>query len=139
MGFTHYWTAAPISAARWANVAADMHRLFAACKGGLAHEYNTPKIPPLADAETIVFNGLEALGHETFWINRDSSEWSFCKTAQKPYDVPVTAVLIYLAALHGYTVESDGTREDWQAGLELARLVWPERADRFAIPSTIED
>ena len=75
-------------------------------------------------------------GHETFLFLRDNKKdefhkkllhFEFCKTAQKPYDLPVTAVLI-LAVKHfkdDVKVSSDGDAADWQAGIELVnKTLW---------------
>jgi hypothetical protein len=71
------------------------------------------------------FNGREDDGHETFYIAGDVRGFTFCKTARKPYDVVVTAILclceFYTKGTFG--VISDGEPSDWQDGLKLARRI----------------
>jgi hypothetical protein len=134
MGYTHYWTPKPINFDEWCKVVDDMRRMFAAVDT-LSVEYDLPNIPPLANSEWIYFNGKGDAGHETFMIERESVDWTCCKTAQKPYDIAVTAALIYLSALHGFDVESDGDSADWQAGLILAKTVWPELSSVLVVPN----
>jgi hypothetical protein len=72
--------------------------------------------------------GRHDLAHETFLIRTVLTDYAsdprdFCKTAQKPYDAIVTAIL---ATLEHYAptiirVSSDGTPLDWVRGVRLAR------------------
>ena len=74
----------------------------------------------------IRFNGKGEEGHETFMLTPDSQEFNFCKTAQKPYDIVVVAILCLLAHhTSGVTVSSDGGISDWTDGLALAQRVEP--------------
>ena len=136
MGYTHYWMPKPIHSFTWKTVESDMRKLFAACDT-LCGEYDAPESAPVLTEDLLAFNGKGELGHETFWIDRGGLVWTFCKTAQKPYDTAVTACLIYLASLHGFHVTSDGDESDWQAGLALARKVWPELS--LEIPSSLAE
>lgn len=99
-------------------------------------------------AERIAFNGTDEgdMGHETFIFadqrslpyegaDPDRLGWAFCKTARKPYDVVVTAVLTYLAADWGFEVSSDGDVPDWEAGVALAEEAL---ARQFANPLIVE-
>lgn len=86
--------------------------------------------------ETIRFNGLGANGHETFMLNaRDS--WQFCKTARKPYDIAVVAILCLADHFSGrrHEISSDGDPEDWEYGLALARRIVPE----CKLPSLVQN
>lgn len=76
---------------------------------------------PLEDVEisdeVIQFNGVGDDGHETFYINpvpevpswRDTA-FDFCKTARKPYDVPVAMILLAIDHFMPtvMTISSDG-------------------------------
>jgi len=68
-------------------------------------------------------NGPVGDGHESFVLSEDRSDFEFCKTAAKPYDVVVTAILIcaQCRAPEVFSYSSDGTKQEWQPGLELAR------------------
>ena len=77
------------------------------------------------DNEQIRFNGIGEDGHETFLITKKRPEenFQFCKTAHKPYDKYVVAVLC--AIYHVYlqmertvmNISSDGNTADWTEGL----------------------
>lgn len=62
----------------------------------------------------------------------DMSEgvFTFCKTAYKPYDAVVTAILLRAKYHYGELVSlrSDGTWNEWLAGRELYRQVFSETA-----------
>lgn len=61
----------------------------------------------------IWLNGVGDDSHETFLLDFKGS-WAFCKTARKPYDLAVKAILI-LAEKHGILKEPfsfDGDRTD---------------------------
>lgn len=103
---------------------------------GIAYEYDEPEKDPVFTAEVIRFNGKGGEGHETFMLTPDASDFNFCKTAQKPYDIVVVATLCLLAHhSSGVTVSSDGNHADWADGLALARRVLPE----CQIPATVEN
>ena len=91
------------------------------------------------DAEAFTSDGRD-LAHETFyWAGipthpkhreGESHYFSFCKTAMKPYDAVVTAILIRAKSIYGSCVEisSDGDWSEWQAGRELYQRVFGEVA-----------
>ena len=56
--------------------------------------------------------------------------FTFCKTAYKPYDAVVTAILLRAKYHYGelVSVRSDGTWDEWLAGRELYRQVFSETA-----------
>jgi hypothetical protein len=43
----------------------------------------------------ISFNGIGNNGHETFILEKKATDFSFCKTAQKPYDIYVWHLLTF--------------------------------------------
>ena len=69
------------------------------------------------------------LGHETFHLTRkDSGNFNFCKTARKPYDLMVCAVL-FLAKYHfkdKIKISSDGDMNDWTPAIEFVDKFFPE-------------
>lgn len=129
MGYTHYWTPTKdVTDATWNRFV------------GLAREVITKTIadgteiagplgegPPEIEGNRIAFNGPEHddLGHETCEIERGGA-WTFCKTAQKPYDVAVVALLAIGETLGILTASSDGNSSEWEDGLALARGFLPE-------------
>ena len=86
------------------------------------------------ETESIAFNGVGDLSHESFNLERvlDKEGYSqpnpktglafgFCKTAHKPYDTFVCLALISFKRwfLNKVTVSSDGDKSDWENALVL--------------------
>src|SRR4051812_32854639 len=112
MGYTHYWHTQNqgIPQPAWEAICKDTRSLIAALPKrstsyGIAWEDDKPRKAPEVSAELIRFNGKGDLGHETFCFERaptgdsDGTAFAFCKTARKPYDLVVCAVLM-VAAKH---------------------------------------
>jgi hypothetical protein len=138
MGYTHYFGPTKFSPKQFALVVAASAQVIKIVteemKIPLPWELDEPtKVAQCADS-TIRFNGLEDDGHETFILSAND-RWSFCKTAQKPYDIAVVAILC-LAEHYGgaiQSISSDGDADDWAEGLELARRIEPT----CELPSTV--
>jgi hypothetical protein len=90
------------------------------------------------------FNGKQENAHESFVLREHYKQnldgtWGgrFCKTAQKPYDVVVVAVLCLLKYRLGDLIDigSDGRALDWAAGAALARAALKRK---IQIPTTIK-
>jgi hypothetical protein len=91
------------------------------------------------DAEA--FDNGRDLAHETFyWAGiptqpkhreGEKDHFNFCKTAMKPYDAVVTAILIRAKVIYGscVSVKSDGDWQEWQAGRDLYETVFGETAE----------
>lgn len=154
MGYTHYWTQPKDYTAKdWKQIGEDIGAILKDVQHvqgiSLALEYDQPGTEPAIEAEIIRFNGLGEDGHEGFYITRkralenwqtkDRLGWAFCKTARKPYDIAVTAVLCYLASLEKkpWSVSSDGEGRDWLEGVNLARRCVPRLANQIDIPLPI--
>lgn len=110
MGFTHYfdWKATKVTANEVA-VIKLMAQRFQASTGH--------KLEFAVEQDAIIINGDSSKDHdhETLLVPTTKMEknWDFCKTARKPYDLYVCAVLIYLAKKNRLTFSSDGDRNDW--------------------------
>jgi hypothetical protein len=115
MGYTHYFTGLRTDAT------------FSKCIQDIidvAQEHGIRVRDGWGDGEAIVTNTRVALNgdtdngldHETFSISDGSDGFNFCKTARKPYDSVVVAILI-LAIVNeqpGWEeIQSDGTWGDW--------------------------
>ena len=86
-------------------------------------------------------NGIDDMSHETFtwkalptqseWRKDEPEIFDFCKTAMKPYDAVVTAILIRAKTIYGdcVRISSDGDWQDWQAGREMYQTVFGEVAE----------
>jgi len=149
MGYTHYFPRMrEITNEEWALIQAAATEVINQCQCAgvkLAYEFDAPKAEPYVSGTEIRFNGIGGEGHETFHVDRLSRDrygrsdqsypfgFDFCKTARKPYDVAVTAILTIMHhyARGGWDIGSDGTQEDWLEGLELAHLAI-ERAETKA-------
>ena len=153
MGYTHY-TCRPVknagSAYFYGKLALDAKKLcdYANANGirirngeGLGEpEFTEFSFSINGDAEAFSDDGRD-LAHETFyWAgipthpNHREGEpefFSFCKTAYKPYDAVITAILIRAKHIYGscVSISSDGNWQDWQAGRELYERVFSEVAE----------
>lgn len=153
MGYTHYWTQRrEFSKAQWDEVTTDITKL-------LEHALHRQEVPlgnesadlgskPTFGPDCIAFNGIGDSGHETFLVERRRpglEDWQarnghsrgggFCKTARKPYDIVVTAVLCYLSSIaETHEVISDGSASDFTLALELARQALPRLANQLDYP-----
>lgn len=86
-------------------------------RGGNSDSASAPEVTK----DHIWLNGddKDDQGHETFGIKVDDSEFNFCKTARKPYDVVVVAICIYLKSLGIFDWSSDGDVKDHKEGGDL--------------------
>lgn len=149
MGYTHYWTQTrSFSGDEWLEVSADIREILTFVQHGrdipLANGDGDFGTHPTFSATEIMFNGAgDEDSHETFVLPRARrKEWdggslggNFCKTARKPYDLAVTAVLCYLSSVAGaYDVSSDGHGHNFVDGLAAAREALPSKANLLDIP-----
>lgn len=124
MGYTHYWTkSSPISDSEWEAILPRAREILTHAQDqlgiALSEEYDINRIPVVTDTE-IRFNGYADEGHETFMITREADDFSFCKTARKPYDAVVVAMLQLLGVYAtGFEWRSDGNREEHADGIKL--------------------
>ena len=128
MGYTNYFTQQrEITDKEWSLIENATKEVLILCdqRGiNLAYDFDYPKRPPYVSGTEIRFNGVGDEGHETFHIDRlGDKSFNFCKTARKPYDEAVVAVLSILHhyAPGGWDIGSDGNCEDWQDGLIMAQ------------------
>jgi hypothetical protein len=132
MGYTHYFqNKQDCPPEDWAKITDAFKRLQATAIINndpllIQEECNMASAPGV-DGTAIWFNGIEDDGHETFHLTRAGDGFNFCKTAEKPYDRVVVAVLCLanFFAPGVWDIGSDGDNEDWQAGLALARTAEP--------------
>lgn len=143
MGFTHYWYINRNgNQEQWTEGILAASRILQAVISEktvpLANAYGEEGTQPEFGDDGLYFNGVEDDAHESMVLpsvvaqveapdyrKDENPVFNFCKTARKPYDVVVTAVL---ATLRAYapdciTVASDGGEYDWQEGVNLARRV----------------
>lgn len=167
MGYTHYWRRPRPdgehyhihSAYMFGNLAFDALKIIKQAEingirirdayGENEPEFNEAQFGINGDATAFV-DGRD-LAHESFiWegipavslLRKDEPEtFDFCKTAHKPYDAVVTAILIRAKHIYGkyVSVSSDGEWSEWQAGRELYETVFGEVAEcPFTLTTSFE-
>ena len=137
MGYTHYWIAKKSSDEKWNEFTAACQKLHKRLPkttdtaGGYHKEdplqiaSGNGKGKPVFDGIMVDFNGRDGekdLGHETFSVTKHNDGWDFCKTARKPYDLLVVAVLIAAWQILDYRFASDGFT-DYQSVKECDDLM----------------
>lgn len=130
MGYTHYYyTSKTLGTQKeWNEFTNDVTKIINSTDIPLANGMADKDSLPIITNDTVSFNGCEDDSHETLYIENNikartkEMEYNFCKTARKPYDLIVMAVLIALK--HHFprcTVSSDGKNNsiEWQAGRQF--------------------
>lgn len=128
MGYTHYIKPKRAYKEDRSELVRDIEAVYAqALVAGieLAEEYDIPDNQPVVTNKEIRFNGVGDIGHETFHVDMDTDNdgFLFCKTARKPYDAVVVAVMVLLHHHDPDWAEfvTDGDRDDMVKGIDLAR------------------
>lgn len=114
MGYTHYWDVKrPIGKRAWDMICRDARQLFHATDIPLVGYEEEPASDPVVTRDMIRFNGVGDDEYESFVLVPDHDESPFCKTARKPYDLIVCAVLIVADHHAPFSIEvtSDGGME----------------------------
>ena len=138
MGYTHYWRTKTTSQAKFGAAIKKANKVLEARKGLLAGPNGEG--PLVIKKKQVCFNGQGDESHETCFIDNSGKEFDFCKTAQKPYDDVVTAVLAIFAHELGedFQVSSDGDHEEWASGVKLASQVLGEPVPNPIVPDADE-
>lgn len=152
MGYTHYWRmSTDLDLGAYRRGLLNAARIVQASPiplGDLAGGGDGPEI----NERMISFNGLGEDAHETCqllmdphgdehaYYAADGRLFEFTKTARKPYDVVVTAVLAAIAheRPRGFTVYSDGGRDEWADGLALARRILDDDTIGYPVMEEVE-
>lgn len=133
MGYTHSFTQKKVTQEKWNEFVQECKTLkknlpmYSESAGGC---YEDKKIlirggdgtgRAIFNKNEVWFNGDEKRGldHETFYCTPNSTDWDFCKTVRKPYDLLVCAVLIAANNILGYEVTSNGNLEDWTPAINF--------------------
>jgi len=125
MGYTHYFSQQKHPAPdQWQAIKEGFAALSAAATNAgqpfpIQREDDNAAEPEIGD-DRITFNGAGDDGHETMLLEREGYGFQFCKTARKPYDRAVMALLILAdqCAPGCWEIGSDGDPEDWQPTLD---------------------
>ena len=148
MGYTHYWNLRRnISLRNFKKLTNDMKTIEAyinkhkpKCETAdcsidevvTLHYANGKGNTVLYNDEEFCFNGdgSKGLDHESMHIFLGENEWSFCKTARKPYDLAVCLILLSLKYhIRSTNVSSDGDTSDWKPAFEMWSKIFPRRKD----------
>jgi hypothetical protein len=129
MGYTHYWK---FKGEKTMNegVLSDIQKVVSQYHDILQYEHDVHK-SPVVSKKAIRFNGIDERGHETFLVI-PGSEFDCCKTARKPYDMPVCQILLILKHHYGkgFELSSDGlwvSKEEFKA--KILDENWNEALD----------
>jgi len=122
MGYTHYWAfQEQPTKEKFAEFLEGVKQIVAT-----AEEAGIEIGEQKYESDYVSFNGVGTGAHETFYIELPSYDDGFCKTAEKPYDAVVTAILIHAKAILGNAIEikSDGNWDEWDSGKVLYETVF---------------
>ena len=126
MGYTHYWDINPkTNEAKYKKALKDCVKIVehGTKKGILAGWDGTGK-PEIKNG--LRFNGKAPEDYETFSLpGKPMDVFNFCKTAQRPYDIYVTACLATMRKHLGkdFKISSDGGEEAFKEGQEFANQI----------------
>lgn len=142
MGYTHYWRPKkPPTDAQWQDITDGFKKLqtlgLLTKALPIQREYDDPNSPEVGQ-DGIIFNGIGNAGHETFYVERNTeAAFNCCKTARKPYDMVVMAVLLLMDhfAPEVWRISSDGGRSEWQPAINWLNTT---RLGAFTLPDGIE-
>jgi len=122
MGYTHYWKSEQeFTPKQWTKLCQVTKAIFDATDIPVQYEYDDNRSPEISP-QHIRFNGVENDRHETFVLNCGLIEFDFCKTACKPYDEIVVAILIAAADINkefSWSSDGDGDPDAFTAGKTL--------------------
>lgn len=110
MGYTHYWR----------KVNKFTPDFVTRVQTLITHGIEAKVLEPQSSVSMtkISLNGIE--DHEDFWVESEKEGFAFCKTARKPYDEYVVAILLLGNNEEMIkNISSDGDMEDWEDGVHL--------------------
>lgn len=121
MGYTHYFTPKKSSQEKFNEFVMACKKLHKALPKDIKICGGNGDGRPIFRNDLVCFNGdgSKDLDHERFYVEYLNDEWSFCKTASKPYDLLVCACLIAAKEILNFEVTSDGDFEDWKPAIKF--------------------
>ena len=109
MGYTHYWKHRGFTDSQWNDLTSEADRIIRSSAVPLAGGNGVKGTSPVINEEKVCFNGVEDDSHETFILTKRPQEFEFCKTALKPYDSVVVAIMQWAATVNpNFDPSSDG-------------------------------
>lgn len=122
MGYTHdYYPSANMDKTKWRELCKFVKTLIDNVDVKLVNGIGKKGTKPTVNDEKISFNGEGDDAHETLYIEYNNGGFHFCKTARKPYDKAVVAVLTFAEELGLFSQpwSPGGDEEDLKDGKEL--------------------
>ena len=117
MGYTHYWEIKnDISLEHFKQLQLAAVKIVEASDVFVMFGINTHPLHL-----NIIVEGINEGAHETFCLSPNTVKFEFCKTARKPYDEIVVAILYHAHVMRLLEFSSDGNEEDLTVGKALAR------------------
>ena len=146
MGYTHYWErkVSDDTKIQYGKLALDAKKIvdYARTHGVSIGNWDGEILNGDEWSESrFDFNGYRDEAHETFvwqavvgeptYMNNDGYSFDFCKTAWKPYDKIVTAILCRAKYHYGNSIKisSDGSWDEWTSGRDLYEEIFGEAAE----------
>lgn len=125
MGYTHYWkNAQEINPEQWGQFKSKCEKIISTLSDILEVKE--------VSGDLIHFNGIGEDSHEDFYVTREAIDFEFCKTARKPYDLPVCMCLLALKAVCNWVdISSDGDQDDWENAEEEYFVMFREASSIF--------
>ena len=71
----------------------------------------------------LCIEGIDKEAKESFYLTPMAVKFDFCKTAMKPYDEVVVAVLNYTGSFEFFEWWSDGNKQDHRKAINLCRAI----------------
>ena len=127
MGYTHYWNSTGLFPGPFQLAVKDIKKLIKMAGVKIAGGMGTGK--PQLNADGIVFNGKDPESFETFAVSPEPTQFEFCKTGVRPYDIVVAGALVLLKHHCGdsFNVSSDGDMDDFQDAIKLVTTILGEK------------
>lgn len=125
MGYTHSWSHDEIPKSTWnRKVMPVTNALIAMAEHEGIHlvfEFDEPDRRPEVTDSSIYFNGGNGEHGETFVLQRhNKSKFRFCKTARRPYDQVVVAILRFIELITSkFEFGSDGDDNEMRDGEDM--------------------
>lgn len=130
MGYTHYWKITERLDKdwdKWTSFLPDAMQIMSHASQkldiALADAFGETKGDNMISLSGVSMNGYGEESYESFVLTNEVTKFDFCKTARKPYDPVVVAILILATEYFGNDIEvtSDGDRSDLLEGYYLFR------------------
>jgi hypothetical protein len=108
MGYTHYWTSKRnLNETELVFIETVVNSTRTPLSSGCGNVDDLPVVER-GDDYLVNINGVSDDAHENLVLYPDKEDWNFCKTARKPYDTIIVAILSYLHDRGAIEWSSDG-------------------------------